>query len=77
MRNHLHILVLHKLDIMKNDLVDLPENMGQLRKMECLYAQHNDIVTLPNFNGCEMLKEIHISNNFIKVTHSINLLNII
>lgn len=55
---------------MKNDLVDLPENMGQLRKMECLYAQHNDIVALPNFNGCEMLKEIHISNNFIKVTFS-------
>jgi len=41
--------------------------MGELRKLECLYAQHNNIKELPEFAGCETLKEIHISNNFIKV----------
>lgn len=54
---------------MNNDLQKLPANM-ELRKLEFIYAQHNDIAELPDFNGCESLKEIHISNNFIKVTHS-------
>lgn len=40
--------------------------MGELRKLECLYVQHNDIEELPDFSGCDSLKEIHISNNFIK-----------
>lgn len=58
---------LNTLDIMNNDLEKLPTQMGELRKLEFLYAQHNDIVELPMCNGCESLKEIHISNNFIKV----------
>ncbi len=53
---------------MNNDLEKLPAQMGELRKLEFIYAQHNDIVELPVCNGCESLKEIHISNNFIKVT---------
>lgn len=52
---------------MNNSLQKLPSDMGDLRKLECLYVQHNDIEELPNFQGCEALKEIHISNNFIKV----------
>lgn len=52
---------------MNNDLTQLPPLMGDLRKLECLYAQHNDITELPNFAGCETLKEVHISNNFLKV----------
>lgn len=51
---------------MNNDLEKLPSNM-EIRKLEFIYAQHNDIVELPVFNDCESLKEIHISNNFIKV----------
>lgn len=43
--------------------------MGELRKLEFIYAQHNDIVELPLCNGCEGLKEVYISNNFIKVDH--------
>lgn len=57
-----------KLDLMKNDLSQLPESMGDLRKMECIYLQHNDITDLPDLSGCDALKEIHISNNFIKVS---------
>ncbi|KAG4068641.1 hypothetical protein HA402_002332 [Bradysia odoriphaga] len=57
---------LNTLDVMNNDLEQLPSQMGELRKLEFLYAQHNDIVELPVCNGCESLKEIHISNNFIK-----------
>lgn len=52
---------------MKNDLIELPEDMGLLRKLECLYIQHNDIKELPNFEGNETLYELHASNNFIKV----------
>lgn len=58
--------MLQRLDLMKNDLKSLPKFMGDLRKLECLYVQHNDIIDLPDFTGCTQLKEIHISNNFIK-----------
>lgn len=60
-------LALQKLDLMHNDLIELPEDMGSLRKLQCLYAQHNDIRELPNFDGCSDLQELHISNNFIEV----------
>lgn len=56
---------LHKLDIMHNDLKFLPEYMGDLRKIEFIYAQHNDIDKMPDLDGCEHLQELHISNNFI------------
>lgn len=39
--------------------------MGELRKLECLYVQHNNIRELPDFTGCVALKEIHFSNNFV------------
>lgn len=42
--------------------------MSELRKLECLYAQHNDIKELPEFIGCDALREIHLSNNFITVS---------
>lgn len=41
--------------------------MGELRKMEILDANHNDIVELPDFYGCTALKEIYLANNFIQV----------
>uniref|UniRef100_A0A182FGB9 Disease resistance R13L4/SHOC-2-like LRR domain-containing protein n=1 Tax=Anopheles albimanus TaxID=7167 RepID=A0A182FGB9_ANOAL len=57
---------LHKLDLSKNDLKRLPPVMGELRKLECFYVQHNDIDELPDFTGCETLKELHMANNFIR-----------
>jgi Leucine-rich repeat (LRR) protein len=59
------LLDLHKLDIMNNSIKFLPEYMGDLRKIEFIYAQHNDIDKLPDLDGCEHLQELHISNNFI------------
>lgn len=50
---------------MNNSIKFLPECMGDLRKLEFVYAQHNDIDKLPDFEGCEHLQELHISNNFI------------
>lgn len=52
--------------MMNNDIKFLPEYMGDLRKIEFIYAQHNDIDKLPDLEGCEHLQELHISNNFIK-----------
>lgn len=51
---------------MHNELKFLPEYMGDLRKIEFIYAQHNDIDKMPDLEGCEHLQEFHISNNFIK-----------
>lgn len=59
------ILGLKKLDLVHNELTALPKAMGEMRKLECLYVQHNNIGELPEFVGCESIKEIHISNNFI------------
>lgn len=42
--------------------------MGLLRKLQCLYIQHNDIKELPSFEGNEMLNELHASNNYIEVS---------
>ncbi|XP_068632359.1 leucine-rich repeat-containing protein 40-like [Battus philenor] len=56
---------LRKMNISKNHLKKLP-TMGELRKMEILDANHNDIDRLPDFYGCTALKEIYIANNFIK-----------
>lgn len=41
--------------------------MGELRKLQFLYAQHNDIEALPDFTGCENLQELFLGNNFLKV----------
>lgn len=49
-----------------NELELLPKEMSELRKLECLYVQHNNIKELPDFTGCGALKEIHFSNNFVK-----------
>lgn len=56
---------LQKLDLNKNDLQRLADNFGQLRKLECLYAQHNGIVEMPSFLGCANLKEILMANNAV------------
>lgn len=63
---YLFLTDLQKLDITYNDLKFLPEYMGDLRKVEFIYAQHNDIDKMPDLEGCEHLQELHISNNFIK-----------
>jgi Leucine-rich repeat (LRR) protein len=62
----IHFTDLTKFDIMHNELKFLPEYMGDLRKIEFIYAQHNDIDKMPDLEGCEHLQELHISNNFIK-----------
>ncbi|XP_061729164.1 uncharacterized protein LOC133534091 [Cydia pomonella] len=43
------------------------EPLGELRRMEILDANHNDIQELPDFYGCTALKEIYLANNYIKV----------
>lgn len=62
-----HIPVLRKLDITHNNLKGLPHIMGEMRKLQILHAQHNDIEDLPNFEGCEHIQELHFGNNYIKV----------
>ncbi|XP_026733281.1 leucine-rich repeat-containing protein 40-like isoform X1 [Trichoplusia ni] len=56
---------LKKLNISNNSLKKLPP-LGELRKMEILDANHNDIEELPDFYGCTALKELYLANNFIK-----------
>lgn len=63
--NFLSPVDLQKLEMMNNDLKLLPQYMGDLRKIEFIYAQHNDIDKLPDLEGCEHLQQLHISNNFI------------
>lgn len=41
--------------------------MGELRKLQLFYAQHNDIEEIPEFQGCEQVQEVYFGNNFIKV----------
>lgn len=41
--------------------------MGELRKLQIFYAQHNDIEELPDFDGCDNIEELFFGNNFIKV----------
>lgn len=56
---------LKKLNISNNNLKKMPP-LGELRKMEILDANHNDIEELPDFYGCTALKEIYLANNYIK-----------
>ncbi|XP_063822501.1 leucine-rich repeat-containing protein 40-like isoform X2 [Ostrinia nubilalis] len=56
---------LKKMNISNNNLKRLPA-LGELRKMEVLDANHNDIEALPDFYGCTALKELYLANNFIK-----------
>lgn len=60
-------LALIKLDVTHNNLKYLPK-LGELRKIQFLYAQHNDIEELPDFEGCENIQQLFFGNNFIKVT---------
>ncbi|KAJ8730898.1 hypothetical protein PYW08_002311 [Mythimna loreyi] len=56
---------LKKMNISNNCLKKLPP-LGELRRMEILDANHNDIEELPDFYGCSALKELYIANNYIK-----------
>lgn len=62
------ILVLIKLDVTHNELKSLPP-MGELRKLQFLYATHNDILKMPDCEGCESLQELYLGNNFIEVSN--------
>lgn len=62
------VLDLKKLNISNNNLKKMPP-LGELRKMEILDANHNDIEELPDFYGCTALKEIYLANNYIKVSY--------
>lgn len=55
-----------KLEIVHNNLKKLPK-LGELRKLQFLYATHNDIEELPDFEGCENVQQLYFGNNFIKV----------
>ncbi|XP_074036233.1 leucine rich repeat containing flyers-cup [Leptinotarsa decemlineata] len=54
-----------KFDISNNSIRHMPD-MGELRKLQWLYAQHNDIEYIPSFRGCEQLQELYLGNNFLK-----------
>ncbi|CAH0554418.1 unnamed protein product [Brassicogethes aeneus] len=54
-----------KLDLRNNNIQYLP-NMGEMRKLQILYASHNDIEKIPDFQGCQQLQELYFGNNFIK-----------
>ncbi|RZC39469.1 leucine-rich repeat-containing protein 40-like [Asbolus verrucosus] len=54
-----------KLDVTHNDLVYLPK-MGELTKLQFLYAQHNNIEEIPDFERCTHLQQIYFGNNYIK-----------
>ncbi|XP_044260698.1 leucine-rich repeat-containing protein 40-like isoform X2 [Tribolium madens] len=54
-----------KLDVTHNDLVYLPK-MGELAKLQFLYAQHNNIEEIPDFEGCTHLQQVYFGNNYIK-----------
>ncbi|XP_063534697.1 leucine-rich repeat-containing protein 40-like [Cydia strobilella] len=56
---------LKKMNISNNNLRSLPA-LGELRRMEILDANHNDIQELPDCYGCTALKEIYLANNYIK-----------
>lgn len=55
------------MDVTHNNLKCLPK-MGALKKLQFLYAQHNDIQEMPDFDGCENVEELFFGNNFLKVT---------
>ncbi|XP_028142541.1 leucine-rich repeat-containing protein 40-like isoform X2 [Diabrotica virgifera virgifera] len=60
-----NLRALLKMDISHNSITQLPD-MGELRKLQILYAQHNDIREIPGFFGCEQVHEIYFGNNFIE-----------
>lgn len=49
----------------KNELEELPNSFGSLRKLEQLYLRHNKLKTIPPLHSCQALKELHLGNNFI------------
>lgn len=59
------------MDTTHNNLVYLPK-MGELTKLEFLYAQHNNIEEIPDFEGCSHLQQIHFGNNYIKAIKILN-----
>lgn len=57
--------MLQKLDVTYNNLQKLPK-LGEMRKLQFLYAQHNDINELPDMEGSEHVEQLYFGNNFIK-----------
>lgn len=57
---------LKKLDVTHNELKNLPK-LGEMRRLELLFAQHNNIEELPDIEGCEQIQEMYFGNNYIKV----------
>lgn len=49
-----------------NELKNLPK-LGEMRRLELLFAQHNNIEELPDIEGCEQIQEMYFGNNYIKV----------
>ncbi|XP_071445010.1 leucine-rich repeat-containing protein 40-like isoform X2 [Hetaerina americana] len=60
-----NLRVLQVLDLGYNKLTTLPP-LGELRKLEMLYVQHNLLSSTPDLVGCIGLKEAHLSDNSIK-----------
>lgn len=47
---------LKTLDATHNQIHTLPDDLGNLRHLECLYLRHNRLTLLPNLESCIALK---------------------
>lgn len=59
-------VALKSLDLSFNNLKTSPP-LGDLRKVENIFLQHNKLIEFPDINGCVELRNLHLSNNQIKV----------
>ena len=44
------------LELTHNQIHTLPDDIGDLRRLECLYMRHNKITNLPSLDNCMSLK---------------------
>lgn len=55
---------MQKLNISHNAVSVLPP-LENLKKLQCFYGQQNNFTEIPDFEGCEKLDELYLSNNKI------------
>ena len=50
------------LELTHNQIHTLPDDIGDLRHLECLYVRHNKLTNLPQLDNCTTLKvSLHFS----------------
>jgi len=62
------------LEVTHNQIHTLPDDIGALRHLECLYMRHNKLTNIPSLDNCTALKvsiavttDGQISNPLIKI----------